>query len=163
VAPESAGASAAHIDWTEGFPVSAGPRLLGLTEASPETQGFWDGVAEGRLRVKRCAECRQYLHPRRIVCSRCQSTNLVWEDASGRGTIYTYSEVYRAPQPALEESVPYVVGIVELAEGVHLFSRLFAPENARLAIGAPVQVEFRVLETGMKLPVFAVATNDRAE
>ena len=57
-------------DWSEGLPFMIGPYELGLTETSPETAGFWEGVASGELRIKRCANCGRHLHPRRIFCLR---------------------------------------------------------------------------------------------
>lgn len=143
-------------DWSNGFPVEVGGYVLGLAEASPETAGYWEGVEHDELRVKRCGECGTFLHPRRIVCSGCGSSALEWKKSTGRGTIYTYSRVHRAPRPEFKDSLPYFVGIVRLEEEVYFFSRLFAKEQTGVKIGAPVRVEFRRLETGVKLPVFAV-------
>lgn len=143
-------------DWSNGFPVQVGGYVLGLSEASPETAGYWEGVARDELRVKQCGQCGTFLHPRRIVCSGCGSSALAWKKSPGRGTIYTYSCVHRAPRPEFKDSLPYFVGIIELEEAVYLFSRVFAKAHAAVQIGAPVQVEFRRLETGEKLPVFAV-------
>ena len=144
-------------DWSEGFPVEVGAYVLGLAEASPETAGYWEGVARNALLLKRCPRCRAFLHPRRMVCSACGTVPLEWRQASGRGTIYTYSAVHRAPRPEFKDSIPYYVGIVALEEEVHLFTRFFAREPGRIRIGAAVSVEFRQLETGEKLPVFFVA------
>jgi len=144
-----------QIDWSKGLPFMAGPYFVGLYQPSPETAGFWEGVAMGELRLKRCSACHRLWHPKRIVCTECGSSELEWAPASGRGEIYSFSEVHRAPAPAFAASVPYAVGVVRLAEGVHLFTRLFAM-GAPLEIGAPVACAFRVLELGQKLPVFIV-------
>ena len=143
-------------DWTRGFPVRIGPYQLGVAEGSPETAGYWEGVDANELRLKRCADCGQFLHPRRIVCSMCASTELTWQRVQGNGQIYTFSELHRAPLAELADSVPYHVGMVQLDEGVTLFSRLFGAPGAEVRIGAPVSVEFRELEVGGKLPVFVV-------
>ena len=143
-------------NWAEGFPVMFGPYRLGMTETSPETAGYWDGVDQDELRLKHCADCGRYLHPRRIVCSACASTNLSWARVEGRGRVYTFSEVFRAPRPEMAGSVPYFVGIVELEQGVFLFTRFIPEQDAPVRIGAPAEVDFRVLELGYKLPVFLV-------
>jgi len=37
-------------------------------EPDGETQPFWDGIAEGRLRLQRCASCGRYVfYPRQIM------------------------------------------------------------------------------------------------
>jgi uncharacterized OB-fold protein len=112
-------------------------------------------VAQGELRLKWCPYCRKAFHPKRIVCTDCGSTDLGSARACGRGRVYSFSEVHRAPTPAFAASVPYTVGLVALEEGVHLFSRLI-PSPAPATIGAPVRVDFRVLELGQRLPVFLV-------
>ena len=76
--------------------------------------------------------------------------------ACGRGRVYSFSEIHRAPAPVFASSVPYTVGVVALEEGVHLLSRLIAAPGP-IEIDAPVQVDFRVLEQGFLLPVFMVA------
>ena len=145
------------IDWTRGVPLMAGPYFLGLYQPSPETGDFWDGVARREIRLKWCPHCAKAMHPKRIVCTFCGNTELGTHRACGRGTIYSFSVVHRAPSPAFQAAVPYAVGVVRLEEGVHLFSRLFPPAAA-LAIDAPVRVDFRVLELGNLLPVFMMET-----
>jgi uncharacterized protein len=144
-----------QIDWSKGLAFMAGPYFVGLYQPSPETIGFWEGVAANELRVKRCRTCNHLSHPKRIVCTQCGESELEWIPVSGKGEIYSFSEVHRAPTPAFASSVPYAVGVVRLAEGVYLFTRLFA-DPGRLEIGVPVRCEFRVLELGQKMPVFIV-------
>lgn len=140
-------------DWSRGLPLKAGAWFIGLYQPSPETTGFWDGVARRELRLKHCAACDRHWHPKRIVCTECGSAELTWQRVSGRGEVYSFSEVHRAPSPAFAGSVPYTVGLVKLAEGVHLFSRI---EGGSVAVGTQVGVDFRVLELGNLMPVFRV-------
>jgi uncharacterized protein len=143
------------IDWSEGLPFMIGPYEVGLTETSPETAGYWEGVAAGELRIKRCANCGRHLHPRRIFCPQCSSHDLQWLKASGEGVVYTFSTVHRAPSAEFE--APYTNGIVELAEGVHLFGRLIGKDHAQIAIGDAVTVEFGpVRPGGDRLPLYRV-------
>jgi uncharacterized OB-fold protein len=134
----------------------AGPRTIGVSEASPETKGYFDAIAEGRLVLKHCGKCAVHLHPRRIACPTCGSIALEWEAAAGDAAVYSFSTVYRAPVPEMEASVPYIVGIVRLEEGVHLFGRIFVEDGATLVIDAPARLEFRLLELGERLPVWVV-------
>jgi uncharacterized OB-fold protein len=142
-------------DFSEGTPVFAGDRQLGLADPTPETRGYWDGVAAGELRVRACTRCGASLHPRRIICPRCGSEDLAWRRAAGRGTIYSVSRVQRAPNAVMRAAVPYFLGIVELDEGVHLFARLDpGPGGREPSIGMRVEVRFARLESGVELPVF---------
>lgn len=143
------------IDWAEGVPLMAGPWFLGLYQPSPETEGFWEGVNRGELLLKWCAQCAAAYHPKRIVCTRCGSADLTWKPSSGRGKVYSFSEVHHAAIPAFKASVPYTVGMVELEEGVYLFTR-FISEPGPVSIDAAAHVDFRVLETDQMLPVFLV-------
>lgn len=143
------------VDWAEGLPLMAGPYKMGLTETSPETAGYWEGVASGALRIKRCWNCKRYHHPRRIFCPGCSSSELRWVTASGEGTVYTFSTIYRSPSPEFE--APYTNGIVQLAEGVHLFGRLIGKDPDQIAIGDTVTVEFGPARPGGdRLPLYRV-------
>ena len=86
--------------------------------------------------LKWCPHCSKAFHPKRIVCTDCGATDLGWKQASGKGTVYSFSEVHHAPSEVFAKSVPYTVGLVALEEGVHLFSRLI-PEAGAIAIGVP--------------------------
>jgi uncharacterized OB-fold protein len=65
---------------------------------------------------------------------------------SGKGTIYTYSTIHRAP---IARPTPYTVGIIRLDEGVHLFAGIEPPETA--AIGRRVTPVFTPGPKGMLL------------
>jgi uncharacterized OB-fold protein len=147
-----------QINWNDGFDVLVGHINMGVAEASPETREYWEGVALDELRIKRCLNCRQYLHPRRMGCPDCPRAELEWVKAEGKGRVYSYSTILRAPNKMLEPSVPYCVGIVHLKEDVYLFTRfVIEPKGAEPDIGDEVTMEFRVLENSQKLPVFVVA------
>lgn len=143
------------IDWSKGLPFMIGPFEVGLTETSPETAGYWAGVADGQLRIKHCAGCGRFLHPRRIFCPECRSNDLPWFTSSGSGVVYSFSTIHHPPSP--EFVGPYTNGIIELSEGVFLFGRIVEAAGREVAIGDPVRVAFRtVVVGGDVLPVFEV-------
>ena len=144
-------------DWSGGKKVFAGDQFLGVYQPSPETVGFWEGVKRREFLLKWCDSCARAFHPRRMICPQCSTTKLVWKRASGKGKVYSFSEVHRAPSPEFAGGVPYHVGLIETAEGVHFFCRICAENDARVVIDAPAQLDFRVLENGYLLPVFVVA------
>lgn len=143
-------------DWAKGIPLSAGDWGFGIWQPSPEVAEFWNGVERRELLLKHCPHCERMLHPKRIICPACGASDLGWRPASGRGKIYSFSEIHRAPSETFQGSAPYTVGLVALEEGVHLFTR-FVGNRAAVAIDRPVRVDFQKLEMGQVMPVFVVA------
>jgi uncharacterized OB-fold protein len=145
-----------QIDWSQGFPVMAGPFQMGHAEQSPETVGYWEGIRAGELRIKRCAGCGKLHHPRRILCMECGSEAFDWVTCEGAGTVYTFSTVYRAPVREFDHDIPYTVGVIELREGVFVFSRILPPEGGEVSIGARVSLTFRECGSHGMLPAFQI-------
>jgi hypothetical protein len=118
------------------------------------TAPYWKATAEGRFLLPRCEACgRRHFYPR-PACPHCGSDRVAWAEASGGGTVYSYSVVHRAPGPAFAGDVPYVVAIVKTDEGPHLLSRIvgIAPDAVR--IGTKVRVRFDRVSEDAALPVF---------
>lgn len=133
-----------------------GPRF-DLPTPDPSTQPWWDAARDGRLLIKRCADCgRAHFYPRPF-CPHCWSTNVAWEQASGRGTLYTWSVVHQNDLPPFNERVPYVAAIVELDEGPRMMTNVVDCDPADLVVGMPVEVTFRPETDDVTLPVFRPA------
>jgi uncharacterized OB-fold protein len=105
-----------------------------LPVPSAVSQPFWDGLAEGRLRIQRCDACGRFVFYPRPYCPDCLSDALTWTQLSGRGRVYTYTVVRRAMNPAFAPDVPYVFAIVELEEGPRLPTNIVGcpPEDVRV-------------------------------
>lgn len=142
------------VDWSEGVPLMAGPYMMGLTEVSPETKGYWDGVRQGRLLIKKCTSCGKLQHPRRLFCLQCRGDAFDWVGTKGTGAVYTFSTVHRAPTDAFAKEAPYTVGILHLAEDVYFFARIIPKADGEVRIGAPVRLDFREVGPSGRLPVF---------
>ena len=67
------------------------------------------GRAAGKLMVRRCTSCKKVHWYPRELCPFCFGA-CEWEQASGKGKVYTYSVMERA-------NPPYAIGYVTLAEG----------------------------------------------
>ena len=63
-----------------------------------------------------------------------------WERVSGKGKVYSYTVVRRASSRAFADA-PYVLAIVELAEGPRMTSDIVAPPE-QVRVEMPVQVFF---------------------
>jgi hypothetical protein len=121
---------------------------------TPTTQPFWSGTAAHELRMQRCAECRAAVFYPRVRCPRCGAFDLGWETVSGRATLYSYI-VNHSSAPGFAGDVPYVVAVVELAEGPRLLSNLLdvEPDPDQLELGMPLEVVY-VERDGVTLPMF---------
>ncbi len=97
---------------------------------TPETQPYWDGVAEQAVRITRCADCSEPFFPPSPVCPNCTSKNVEWFDASGDATLYSYV-IHHRPLPYWDTEGPRSVAIVELAEGPRMISSVVGCEQTR--------------------------------
>ena len=127
----------------------------------PLTQPYWEYAKAEKLALPRCAACGRFHFYPRPACPHCGSERLGWEEASGRGTVYSYSVVHRAPGPAFAGDVPYVVAIVATDEGPHLLSRIVGIPTDRVRVGLPVRVRFERAGEEMNLPIFAPAETEQ--
>ncbi len=118
-----------------------------------ETQPFWDACRDGKLLIKRCAECgRAHFYPRPF-CPHCWSTAVDWEEASGRATLYTYSVVHRNDLPPWPDRVPYVAAVVDLDEGPRMMTNVVDCPPDDVAVGMALEATFRE-EEGWAFPAF---------
>jgi hypothetical protein len=89
-----------------------------------------------------------------MACPHCSSTNLGWQPASGRGTIYSFTVVQSNAPSAFAGDVPYVVAVIRLEEGVQMLSNIVECNNDDLVCDQPVQVVFERLDDEFNLPKF---------
>jgi uncharacterized OB-fold protein len=135
---------------------TAAPRF-DLPSPDESTQPWWDATRDGRLLIKRCADCgRAHFYPRPF-CPSCWSERVDWEAASGRATLYTYSVVYQNDLPPFPERVPYVAAIVDLEEGPRMMTNVVDCEPGALRVGMALEAVFRKESDEVTLPVFRPA------
>jgi uncharacterized OB-fold protein len=132
----------------------AGPARFDLPTPDQSTEAFWSGTREGRLRIKRCQACRRAHFYPRPFCPHCWSEDVVWEDATGKATLYTYSVVYQNDLPPFPERVPYVAAVVELEEGPRLMTNVVDCPFDQLQVGMDLVVAYRQETDEITLPVF---------
>lgn len=132
---------------------SQGKNMIPLPHPTALSKPHWDACREGVLLVQRCRQCAAYVFIPQPCCNRCQSTELDWVASSGRGKVYSFSVVHRAPRPQFE--VPYIVAVIELEEGWHMLSNVLECPLDAMAVDLPVEVAFRKLTEEITLPYFA--------
>ncbi len=118
-----------------------------------DSRVYWEGIAQGELRIQRCDDCSRYVFYPRAICPHCHSNSLSWVIASGKGTIYSYTIAHQAFGPYADEA-PFVIAIIELEEGVRMMTRIVDNPHERVTIGAAVRVTFITIGEGVTLPYF---------
>ncbi|MFE0726700.1 Zn-ribbon domain-containing OB-fold protein [Streptomyces antibioticus] len=116
-------------------------RRYDLPQADAFTRVYWDAAAEGRLLIRRCADCGRAHHYPREFCPYCWSESVTWENASGRATLYTWSVVHRNDLPPFGGRTPYVAAVVDLAEGPRMSTEVVDVREPRA--GMVLEVRFR--------------------
>jgi uncharacterized OB-fold protein len=138
---------------------------VAVTAPIPEPSGltafFWQSIEEGRLSILRCQNCGNYVHYPRPICNRCQSQRLEPEEVSGRGAIYSYTWAVQPFHPYFVDKVPYCLAVIELIEqaGLRITSNVVDTPAEQIRCGQAVQVVFRQIEGGVRLPLFVAAAD----
>jgi uncharacterized OB-fold protein len=99
----------------------------------------------------RCSGCGQFVFPTRAFCPACLTETVAPAPLTPSGSLYSYSVVHIAPQGW---QVPYVVGYVDLPEGVRVFAHI---EGGDTQLYPDMPVEFTRLETLQRdalVPIF---------
>ncbi len=133
-------------------PDSTRPAAVAADRPVPDafTRTYWDAVAEGRLLLRRCADCGRPHHYPREFCPYCWSEAVDWEQASGRATLCTWSEVRANDLPPFRDRLPYVVAVVELEEGPRMMTTVVDCPVEQLRIGMALLVSFPTLSMDVR-------------
>ena len=116
---------------------------------------WWEATRDHQFLVQRCQKCNGTQHYPRAICSGCGSTDaMFFISATGIGTLYSFSEVFRPAHPSLR--VPYVVALVRIEEGPLVLTRIVGAALKDLRCDQPVRLEWLSLDDGRALPVFAI-------
>lgn len=129
------------------------PELMMRPAASKDTQFFWDGVNAHELRIQKRPD-GSLQHP---------PVPAVWQDkgvptdylvASGRGTVFSHV-VHHAPQVP-GRTLPFVIALVELEEGVRMLGELRNVDPATVEIGMPVRATYIDFPAGESGPAWTL-------
>lgn len=124
----------------------AGPRKIPAPRVLPESLPYWQAADEGKLLVKKCNACGEVHHYPRDICPHCLSSDTVWQQAAGTGTVYSFSTMGQG-------DAAYTLAYVTLDEGVTLMTNLVDCDPAKVAIGDKVRVVFKPTD-GHAVPMF---------
>jgi len=121
--------------------------------ADHDSAPYWKALHDGHLLVQRCQDCDEFqLYPRHR-CLACRGP-VAWVEASGRGTIYSFTVIRQNYARPFRDWIPYVVALVELAEGPRVMSNVVDCDPDAVQVGMPVEVRFEVVSDDAGIALF---------
>jgi uncharacterized OB-fold protein len=130
------------------------PQPLGIPVGAPSalTRPYWDACARGSLVYLRCDGCGLILERPATVCGGCLGRSLSWTPSSGRGSLYSWTVVWRPQHPSFH--VPYAPAIVAMDEGWWHIAAVVGCEPSDLTAGMRLAVEFHPASEDITLPYY---------
>jgi uncharacterized OB-fold protein len=119
-----------------------------------DSEAFWTGLREHKLRLLHCQNCGHWVHYPVMACPRCHSFDLKPEEISGKGSVYTFSVSHRVFVPGVNP--PYAIVVVDIDEepGVRIMSNLVNCHEDEIEIGMPVKAVFKDIDDKAALVFF---------
>lgn len=105
---------------------------------------FYESAKRHELAVQKCGKCGTFQFPAEWICYKCHALEPGWDRISGRGVIYSWERVWHPAHPALKQSCPYLVVVVELpdAGNVRMVGNLLGDPMQDVKIGGEVEAVF---------------------
>jgi 3-oxo-4,17-pregnadiene-20-carboxyl-CoA hydratase alpha subunit len=124
------------------------PDAMMRPSSSRDTAFFWEGVKAHELRIQRLTD-GSLQHPPVPAVWQDKSEPIDYVLASGKGTVFSFV-VHHAPKVP-GRTLPFVIALVELDEGVRMLGELRGVDPATVKIGMPVRatyIDFPAGDTG---------------
>jgi uncharacterized OB-fold protein len=121
----------------------------------PVSDTYWRACRDHKLLIQRCPSCGDRQFYPRALCTTCGGTP-EWEEASGRGTIHTYTVIRQNYAKPFRDLLPYVVAMIALDEGPMLMANVTGCDPDSLAIDTPVEVWFDDVDDETAIPYWRV-------
>ena len=115
------------------------PDKLMRPASSKDTQFFWDGVNAHELRIQRRPD-GSLQHPPVPAVWQDKNAPIDYVVSSGNGTVYSYVVHYAPKVPG--RTLPFVIALVELDEGVRMLGELRGVDPSEVQIGMPVRATY---------------------
>ena len=119
-----------------------------LPQADNVSEPFWSAAAEGKVLYQECPACSHRQFYPRAMCTNC-AADPEWREASGRGTVHTFTVIRQNWAPPFADELPYVVAMVELAEGVKMMTNITDCDPDTVHIGMAVEAYTVKVEDGL--------------
>jgi uncharacterized protein len=129
--------------------------LMMRPSLSRDTAFFWEGVKAHELRVQRGPD-GSLQHPPLPALWQDKASPIDYVVASGKGTVFSFV-VHHAPKVP-GRTLPFVIALVELEEGVRMLGELRNVDHATVKIGMPVSatyIDFPACDSGPEWTLYA--------
>jgi uncharacterized protein len=129
--------------------------LMMRPSLSRDTAFFWEGVKAHELRVQRGPD-GSLQHPPLPALWQDKASPIDYVVASGKGTVFSFV-VHHAPKVP-GRTLPFVIALVELQEGVRMLGELRNVDHATVKIGMPVSatyIDFPAGDSGPEWTLYA--------
>ena len=127
-------------------------------EIDQDSAPYWASVKEHKAKIQKCNSCGKYRFPPSPSCYYCGSPDGSWESIAGKGALYSWIVVHHPVDKRFASEVPFVVALVELAEGPRIVGRMYECRPEDMKAGMPVQVQYRNVDSELTLINFKPAT-----
>jgi uncharacterized OB-fold protein len=123
--------------------------------AAPDINAnYWQNIANGQLSFSRCARCGHGWLPVSRECPACLAADWTFEPASGEAIALSWVTFHHSYNELWADRLPYVVALIQLAEGPRLMTNLVAGSDpSRLRMDHPVLLVIEE-ERGIAVPRF---------
>ncbi|HEY9302995.1 MAG TPA: bifunctional MaoC family dehydratase N-terminal/OB-fold nucleic acid binding domain-containing protein [Mycobacterium sp.] len=131
------------------------PDLMMRPSVSRDTAFFWEGVKAHELRIQRRTD-GSLQHPPVPAVWQDKAEPIDYVVASGTGTVFSFV-VHHAPKVP-GRTLPFVIALVELDEGVRMLGELRNVDSAEVKIGMPVRatyIDFPAGDSGPEWSLYA--------
>lgn len=128
-----------------------------LPELDPISREFWAAAAEGRLLIQKCPSCGHRQFYPRGLCVEC-GANPEWEEASGLGSLHTFTVIRQQGAEPFRAETPYVVAMVELEEGPRMMGNVTGCPPEEVAVGMALRAYILRAEPDVGIPFWEPAT-----
>ncbi|OCB17329.1 DNA-binding protein [Mycobacterium malmoense] len=118
-----------------------------------DSESWWRAIQDRRLMVNACSGCGRNSLYVRPFCPHCWSEDVAVAPVSGRARLYTWTVVHQNAAP-FDTCTPYVLAMVDLAEGPRLMTVLEGCPAENLRGDMELMIAFRVDGDGFVVPVF---------
>ena len=125
-----------------------------LPTKTREGAPFWEATRRRELQVQYCPDCEKHQFPPRRLCVHCGGRKVTWRKVSGAGKIYSFTVIHRAPEPSFTPDVPYVLAVVDLAEGGRMMTNIIDCPVNDVRVDMPVSAAFEQVSDDVTLVKF---------
>lgn len=136
-------------------PEDLDPDAMMRPSSSRDTAFFWEGVKAHELRIQRRPD-GSLQHPPVPAVWQDKAAPIDYVVASGNGAVFSFV-VHHAPKVP-GRTLPFVIALVELEEGVRMLGELRGVDPAKVKIGMPVRatyIDFPAGDSGPEWTLYA--------